>query len=127
SIRAVTVHNNGEALLTITSTMVTGAPVWQLVDGGPVDIPGGASHDFMVKFSPTDLGPATPGQLVLMSNDNLNQGKMVELTGTGVQRNVVFGSEPPDTAIDLGFTGVGIPVTVADVIQVINNDPSVAF
>jgi hypothetical protein len=121
-IRAVTVHNNGEALLQITAVMVTGEPVWQVVDASPVDLPGGTSHDFMVKFSPTDVGPAPPGQLTLMSNDSLNQGKMVELTGTGVKRDVVFG---PDT-IELGFTGVGGRIS-ADLLAVTNQDPDVAF
>jgi hypothetical protein len=31
SIQAVTVHNNGDALLQITAVMISGQPVWQLV------------------------------------------------------------------------------------------------
>jgi uncharacterized protein (TIGR03382 family) len=48
---------------------------------------------------------------------------MVMLTGNGIDRNVAFG--PP--TIDLGYTGIGIPITVADILAVTNLDPSVAF
>ena len=127
-IRALTVQNNGEALLKITAVRVTGDPVWQLVDGSSVDIPGGASHDFMVKFSPTDVGLAPVGELTLMSNDNLNQSKTVMLTGEGVKRDVAFGPDPdPTVPIDLGVTGVGARITATDVLAVTNLDPDVAF
>ncbi len=127
-IRAVTVHNNGDALLKITAVMISGQPVWQLVDESPVDIPGRTSHDFMVKFSPSDFGPVPPGQLTVMSNDNQNLTKIVTLTGTVEKRDVAFGPDPdPTQSIDLGFTGVGIPITADDVLAVTNMDRNVAF
>jgi hypothetical protein len=127
-VQAVTVQNTGEAVLQITAVMVKGQPVWQLVDAGPVDIPGKTSHDFMVKFSPSDFGAAPPGQLTVMSNDNQNLTKTVALNGTGVPRDVSLGPDPdPTEMIDLGFTGVGIPITADDVLAVTNRDPNAAF
>jgi hypothetical protein len=127
-VRAVTVHNNGDALLKVTAVTISGQPVWQLVDASPVDIPGRTSHDFMVKFSPSEFGPAPPGQLTLMSNDNQNLTKIVTLTGTVAKRDVLFGPEPdPTQFIDLGFGGVQGRITAADVLAVTNLDPNVAF
>ncbi len=122
-VRALTVQNTGEALLKISAVMITGDPVWQLVDPSPVDIQGGTSHDFMIKFSPTMVGPAPTGQLILVNNDNNQTMAKVTLTGNGIGRNVAFG---PNT-IDLGFTGVGIPITVSDLLAVTNMDPAVQF
>ena len=48
--QAITVRNTGEAVLAISGVMLSGDPVWQLVDAGPIEIPGGGSHDFQVKF-----------------------------------------------------------------------------
>ncbi len=121
-VRALTVQNTGEALLKISAVMITGDPVWQLVDPTPVDIPGGTSHDFMIKFSPTMVGPAPTGQLTLVNNDNNQTMAKVTLTGNGIGRNVAFG---PNT-IDLGFTGVGIPITLSG-LAVTNMDPAVQF
>ncbi|HEX2687177.1 MAG TPA: choice-of-anchor D domain-containing protein, partial [Kofleriaceae bacterium] len=121
-IKTVTVHNNGEATLHIAGVMVTGAPVWELLDGSAIDLPGGGSHDFLVKFSPTMIGAAPTGQLTIVNNDNAKPMAVVTLTGTGIGRNVAFG--PP--TIDLGYTGVGIPLTT-DMLMVTNMDPAVSF
>jgi hypothetical protein len=127
-VRALTVHNNGEALLRISALMIAGDPVWRLVDSAPVDIAGAASHDFMITFSPTTIGPAPAGQLTLVNNDNNRPVVMVALTGTGVGRNVTFGPEAPELpAIDLGYTGVGIPITADDILAVTSKDPAVGF
>ena len=130
-VQPITVSNTGEAPLKITAVMVTGDPVWQLVDPGSIEIAGGSSHDFRVKFSPTAVGAAPNGQLVLMNDDNARPMATVTLSGTGVRRNVSFG---PGTAlpsgvttIDLGPVGVGVPTTIADVLAVANLDPSVQF
>jgi hypothetical protein len=127
--RTIIVHNNGEAVLKITAAMITGEPVWQLMDKNPVDIAGGASHNFMVKFAPNAIGPAPMGQLTLTSNDDHNVTKMITLNGEGVGRSVTLGPttgvEP--RTIDLGVTGVGIPFTVDDVLAVTNMDSATAF
>ena len=126
-IRTLTVHNGGEALLKILTVKLTGGPVWQLTNADPVDIPGKASYDFMLTFLPADLGPAPAGQLTLTSNDVLNPTKVVMLTGTGVNRDVAFAPDATDSGIDLGFTGVGIPIMANDILAVINQDHSNAF
>lgn len=106
-IRPVTVHNIGEAVLQITAVMLTGGPVWQVLDTDPVAIPGGASHDFRVRFSPTAVGPAASGQLTFVHNDNDHPVAMVSLTGDGVGRQIAA----PMT-LDLGQAGVGRDVTM---------------
>jgi len=83
STQAITVHNTGEATLSITALMFGGDPVWQLVDPSPVDIAGNSSHDFQVKFVPTAVGSFS-GDLVLMNNDNGQRMAMVTLTGSAV-------------------------------------------
>ncbi|HEU4728184.1 MAG TPA: choice-of-anchor D domain-containing protein, partial [Kofleriaceae bacterium] len=128
-VRAVTVENHGEALLRITAAVLDGEPVWHLIDAGPVDIPGGTSHDFMIRFSPTGEGPAF-GTLLLTSNDDQNRTRSLTLSATGVLRNVSFGPSAPGaspTLINLGFTGVGVPITASDLLPIINNDPSTSF
>jgi len=130
-VQPITVSNTGEALLKITGVMLTGDPVWQLVDSSAIEIAGGTSHDVLVKFSPTAIGAAPIGQLVLTNDDNARPMAMVTLSGTGVRRNVAFGpatGEPTDIpTIDLGPIGVGIPTTMADVLAVVNMDPTVQF
>ena len=133
-VQAVTVHNTGEAVLSISAVMVTGDPVWQLVDPSPVEIAGGGSHDFLVKFSPTSVGPAPAGTLVLTNNDNARPMQSVTLTGTGILRDVAFGvATPPDPAdptvpvLDLGDVGVGVPITLPGALKVANLDPAVDF
>jgi hypothetical protein len=122
-IRAITVHNTGEATLNIASVMMSDEPVWQLVDSGSVNIPGGGAHDFQVKFSPTTVGPAPTGVLTLVNNDNDRPTTTVTLNGTGVARNVAFG--PP--VIDLGHVFVGGKVSSADLLAVSNLDPAASF
>ncbi|HET7505990.1 MAG TPA: choice-of-anchor D domain-containing protein [Kofleriaceae bacterium] len=129
-VRALTIQNTGEASLRITAAMLDGEPVWHLLDAAPVDIPGGSSHDFMIRFAPTDGGPAPPGTLTLTSDDNLNRTRIISLAGSGVLRNVAFGPSTPEAdlaTVDLGFTGVDVPLTAADLLPIINNDPATAF
>jgi hypothetical protein len=125
-IRSVIVHNTGDAVLKVTAVTLSGDPVWQLVDGGATDIPGRGMYQVMVKFSPTEIGPASAGQLTLMTNDNLNPVKTVALSGAGVPRNVAFGPDPA-AQIDVGATGSGIPITAKDILAVANLDPDVGF
>ncbi len=115
-IRPVTVHNTGEAVLEITAAMLTGAPVWQLLDTNPIAIPGGASHDFQLRFSPTAVGPAPGGQLTLVNDDRASPMAIVALTGDGVARQIAV----PAT-LDLGQVEVGRDVTVD--LAISNLDP----
>jgi len=81
--QTVTVSNSGEAMLRITALMITGDPVWQLVDTSPVDIPGGGSHDFVVRFVPTTVD-SFQGELTLVNNDNDKPMATVQLTGESI-------------------------------------------
>jgi len=123
------VLNNGEATLQITAAMISGAPVWQLLDSQPATVAGHATQDFTITFSPTDVGVAPAGQLTLTTNDNQNLMKVITLTGSGVVRNVAFvptNNQDP-TTIDLGTTGLGIPINAGDLLQVINRDNTNEF
>ncbi|MBV8756721.1 MAG: choice-of-anchor D domain-containing protein, partial [Deltaproteobacteria bacterium] len=95
----VTIANTGEANLAITSVALTGDPVWQLVDGDPVDIPGGTTYALHVRFVPGDIGTAPLGTLTLASNAG---SASVPLVGEGLARDVTLG---PD--LDLGYVGIG--------------------
>ncbi|HET9624052.1 MAG TPA: choice-of-anchor D domain-containing protein [Kofleriaceae bacterium] len=130
----VTIGNSGEAVLHVKAAMVTGGGVWSIVDPNPVDIPGGGSHDFLVKFTPTEIGAAPIGQLAITSVDNANTDQVttVALTGAAMARNVAFGApildpNAPVPTIELGVAGVNLPITVDDLLTVTNLDPGNAF
>ena|GEM_PF-5784673 len=121
-IGVVTVRNDGEAVLKVTSLAITGNPVWSLVDTAPVDIAGKSSHDFLVRFAPNSLMAVPPGELTIMSDDNARAKVVVPLTGTVKPRDVAFASQ----SIDVGLVGVGVPTTVHG-IDIKNMDASNTF
>ena len=120
-VRNITVINTGEATLAISAVMVTNAEVWQ-VDTTPVDIAGGASHEFAVTFSPTVAGPAPQGELVFSNDDDQQPMATVLLDGLGVDRMVVM-----DQVIDFGLTAIGVPVSQPDALTVTSTDPTTGF
>ncbi len=124
-VRAVTVTNMGEATLHITATMLntSDAEVWTLVDPAPLDIPGGASADFLVRFAPKMIGTAPPATLVLTNDDSDEMVAQVELAGNGIDRNVAFGTRE----IDVGLTGIGTPLTLEKALAVASMDPNNGF
>ncbi|HEU0035308.1 MAG TPA: choice-of-anchor D domain-containing protein [Kofleriaceae bacterium] len=124
-VRAVKVENLGEAPLVVSAAMVTAADpdVWTLVDATPVTIPGLASRDFLVRFAPKTIGAAPPGTLVITNDDGDEMMAAVTLTGNGIGRNVAFNT----MEIDVGYTGIGIPLTVDDALLVASMDPTNAF
>jgi uncharacterized protein (TIGR03382 family) len=123
-VRAVRIQNLGEAPLKLTAVMLTGATdVWQLVDGAPIDLKQGESHEFLVRFSPKVAGPAPTAQLQIVHDDDMKPRVSVDLIGRGIDRSVVFA---PDT-IRIGYTGVGVPVTVDGVLIVASGDTKNTF
>jgi outer membrane protein OmpA-like peptidoglycan-associated protein len=110
-ILPVAITNNGDAPLSVTMVVVSGGPVWSLVDPSPVDIPGKDTYNFMVRFSPTQAGKAPDGELVLSDNDSKIPMVSVNLSGRGIDRSV----EMAPVVIDLGFAAVGIPTRLSDV------------
>ncbi|HWO25363.1 MAG TPA: choice-of-anchor D domain-containing protein [Kofleriaceae bacterium] len=123
-VRAVTVRNLGEATLKVSAVTISDA-AWQVVDATPVDIAKGASHDFLVRFAPTAVG-STQAELVIMNDDNDRPMASVALVGTGINRNVQFGPEGAQE-INLGYTGVGVPITTDDALVVTSKDPENTF
>ncbi|MDB4956710.1 MAG: OmpA domain protein [Myxococcales bacterium] len=106
----VTVNNTGEAPLDVSAVMVTNGPIWTLLNPNPVTIPGFGSYAFNVSFAPTMAGKAPDGQMMIMNTDNGMPLVVVALQGNGINRSVEMG--PP---IDLGYTGIGIPVDLSQV------------
>ncbi|MBA3540787.1 MAG: choice-of-anchor D domain-containing protein, partial [Deltaproteobacteria bacterium] len=120
----VTVSNLGEAVLHVTGVMIVG-DVYTLVEPSTaIDIPGLGNHVFKIAFSPTMAGMAPDGALQLMTDDDQRLMAEIPLRGMGMNRNVTI--NPMDT-IDLGYTGVGIPVTIPDVLQITSMDSTHAF
>ena len=122
--RSMTIRNKGEALLKVSAVMITNDPdVWQLLDPDPVDLAKDATHDFRVRFSPKRAGRAPDAKLRIVNDDSDRPMFDIDLIGNGLDRNVLFA---PDT-IRLGFTGVGVPVTLDDALVVTNIDAQNAF
>jgi MYXO-CTERM domain-containing protein len=105
-VRSVMIANTGEASLAITSVTLDGAPMWQLVDGAPTEVPGGASCAVSVRFTPSVIGAAPAGKLTITDDDSAQPVVAIELDGNGIAREVALG--PP--VIDLGYTAVGAPI-----------------
>jgi hypothetical protein len=121
-VRGVTVRNLGEATLKVSTVMTDPGSAWQVVDAAPVDLAKDATHDFLVRFAPTAAGPAQT-KLTIMNDDSDQPMASVDLVGMGVNRNVQLG---PDT-IHLGYTGVGVPVTIDNALAVTSKDPDNTF
>jgi len=124
-VRPVTVTNSGDAVLRLTSVVLaTSDPaVWTLVDGTPQDLPAGASFDYLLRFSPTTLGAAPDATITITSDDRSEPTTVLTVTGTAIDRNVGFALP----RIDLGFTGLGVPVTIGDAVQVASLNTTTTF
>ncbi len=123
-VQDVVVRNNGEAPLRITATMVTGEPIWALINPDPVTVAAGQTHAFQVRFAPQSGGKAPTGQLILTHDDNDRGGlATIELNGFG--KNPML-SVAPAEVLSLGTTAVGFPVRLSDTypaqLTVQNND-----
>jgi OmpA family len=114
---AVMIANTGEANLAITSVGLAGDSVWQLVDGDPVDVPGGTTYALHVRFTPVELGAAPLATLRLESNAGSTS---IPLVGEGVARDVTL---EPD--LDLGYVGVG--EALEGEVSLVNLDTTNAF
>jgi outer membrane protein OmpA-like peptidoglycan-associated protein len=126
-IRTARIQNLGEATLQLKAVMVTNdTDVWQLVNPDPVDLPYNGTYEFQIRFVPKVAGPAPAAKLQITHDDDMYVMKpivSINLTGNGLDRGVVFGSG----AIHLGYTGVGVPVTIDGALIVANGDPKNTF
>ena len=123
-VRAVTVQNLGEATLKVSAVMLGGgdAGSWQLVDAAPAAIPSGTSHDFRVRFAPLVAG-LSKARLVLTNDDDKRPMASIALAGVGIDRPVRFASE----TIHVGYTWIGVPVTIDGALVVASTDPTHTF
>ncbi|HRC56349.1 MAG TPA: choice-of-anchor D domain-containing protein [Kofleriaceae bacterium] len=123
-VKDVVVRNTGEAPLTVSALMITGEPVWSLVDAEPQVIPGGGTAAFKVRFAPTSGGKAPTGSLIITHDDN-QSSNMAVVTLNGFGRNPMLSILPAEV-ISLGTTAVGFPVRLSDTypaqLSVQNND-----
>lgn len=123
-VQTVTVRNSGQATLVVSASVISGAPVWQLLDQSPVELAVGAAHDFLVRFSPTQVGPAPDGQLEITANGGRLQAYTVVLSGTATSRNVVFG--PQGSQIEVADAVAGTQSTTRALV-IINRDTTTSF
>jgi outer membrane protein OmpA-like peptidoglycan-associated protein len=129
-IESVDIMNTGEATLHMSAVMLTGDAQFTLLDTAPVPVAGGAVAHFRVQFAPTtDSGDFT-AQLGISHDDNnapTPNMSVAMLHGQAAAR-MVTGS--PNT-IDLGVTGVGVPVKYSDLtpggVKLVNMDATRAF
>ncbi|HTJ44962.1 MAG TPA: choice-of-anchor D domain-containing protein [Kofleriaceae bacterium] len=126
------VMNTGEAPLVIDALMLdnSSSPAFMLLDTQAQTVDGGQTAKFRVSFKPGSPGTNYTATLVLMHDDEDSPTPHVSncaLSGSAGGRMVDF---MPNTEIDLGITGVGVPVKLTDKnapIQLVNHDGSHTF
>lgn len=113
TVMPVTVQNVGEYPLTVMDIVLDGEPNWQLAAEQPrsFEVPGLASRDVLVAFTPVTAGKAPDATLSVLSDDRTNGLVSVVLSGNGKDRNVAMGPG----ALDFGNTGAGVPITYSSV------------
>lgn len=111
-VQEVLITNTGEAPLNISAAMITGEPVWTLVEGDTMQVPGGETAAFKVRFAPESAGKAPTGKLILSHDDDANGNRAeIELNGFGKDPRL---SVAPGASISLGTTAVGFPVKLSE-------------
>ncbi|MEO6771771.1 MAG: choice-of-anchor D domain-containing protein [Kofleriaceae bacterium] len=123
---AVTIANTGEAALGLSLPSVTAAPVWSIENPSAVDVPGGTTYSFVVRFYPDAAGPAPATVFTVHTSDPAMPVITATLAGSGKDRMVAMG--PP--LIDLAYAGIGTTVTTADrgdQLAITNHDPVNTF
>jgi len=122
-VRALWIRNLDEAPLSLTAVIMTDdTDVWQLVDPSPIELAQGMSHEIRVRFSPKQVGAAPAAKLQVVHDDDMRLMASVDLIGRGLNR-VMFTSD----TIRIGYTSVGVPVTVDDALIVANMETQNMF
>jgi MYXO-CTERM domain-containing protein len=109
-ILPIVVANTGEAVLAISAASLTGAPVWKLMNPDPVEIPGGTTYGFLVRFTPTAAGPAPVATFRIDTSDPLNPSLSTVLHGNGMRRNVTATTP----VIDLRYAAIGTTTRLSE-------------
>ena len=125
-IRAVAITNTGDAVLHVTQVTLdtVAGDVWTLLDTAAQDIPAGATAEYRVRFSPTTLGAQPSATVTIASDDRSEPTVTVTFSGTAIDRNVQFGGPQ---RVDLGFTGIGVPVAIRDALVVASSNAATTF
>ena len=111
-IQAITITNTGEATLELSAVMLSGDPVFTLLDTAPTSVAGGASTTLHISFTPTAENMDYVGILEISHDDaSFPEGVnvMVPVSGRGVGRDILVAP----TTIDFGITPVGVPITLS--------------
>ncbi len=118
----VDVMNAGGAPLHISAAMIDTTDAWTLLDTAPIVVAAGETHHFMVKFAPMVAGMIPDAHLVVTTDagdpPNLTKTASIALRGMGLDRRATIGPQP----IDVGFTGVGVPLTATDILAITSMD-----
>ncbi|HEY8144830.1 MAG TPA: choice-of-anchor D domain-containing protein [Kofleriaceae bacterium] len=126
---SVQVANRGSSALTVAGISGGGAAIdsFTLVDA-PAAVGAGGEATFTVAFAPT-AASAEPiaAELVLAHDGSDEPAVRIDLTGVAVLPNLAMAPG----VIDLGSTGVGVPVHLSEVapdqLQIINQDSDETF
>ncbi len=125
-IRAIAITNTGDAVLHVTQVSLdtVATDVWTLLDTAAQDIPAGATAEYRVRFSPTTLGAQPSATVTIASDDRSEPSVTLTFSGAAIDRNVQFGGPQ---RVDLGFTGIGVPVTIRDALLVSSMNTTTTF
>lgn len=129
---ALEIRNRGLAPLELSMAIIggPGAESFTVVEEVPIDI-GAAPSDttpavgeITIAFAPTVASSAPLEATLVISNNDLDEPMIeVPLSGLGILPDIQV--TPGD--VDIGRTGVGVPLSLADEIEVINNDSDETF
>src|SRR5262249_22308676 len=124
----ITIANTGEAVLGLSNATVSNAPVWSIANPDPVDLPSGETYAYLVRFAPTEAGPAPSGMFSVATSDPATPTLATALHGTGLDRAVRIAN----TTIDMRFVGVDTTGRLSDGtrgtwLEVDSLDPDHAF
>jgi len=106
-------------------TMITSTDAYTVVGEPSRTLDGGAMVDLVVEFRPTMVG-VYDGTLTIMNDDDAEPMAIVDLNGMGISRTVAVSP----LSVDIGRIGVGIPVSLAEIGQLIrlsNSSRTAAF
>jgi outer membrane protein OmpA-like peptidoglycan-associated protein len=104
--QTVTVSNTGKAPLDVSMVVETDTSDVFEISAANLNVPGEDSRDLTVTFDPKASGTFR-GTVTLINNDDGDPMHRFNIEGIGVTPNVITS---PNEPIDLGVTGVNIPI-----------------
>ena len=116
---SVTLSNVGSVSLTVTTVTAPAAPFSAVAGGtcanttGPITLAGGTNCTINYVFTPTAVG-ATPTQTLTVASTAPGGGATFDLTGTGIQGNLVIANGPAFGNQKVGTTSGSDTITLSN-------------